>query len=102
MPLAVLDERRNCDDGYAVLASELQGIIAAEHGAVVMHQLSKQSHASHAAQAAQVVRGFGVARALEDAPGARAEREEVPRLGEGLCRLREVTEGTSCCGTICC
>ncbi len=79
---AVRDQVGDADEGQAVAAREGVQLGRARHAAVVVDQLAQHARRRQAGQSGQVDRGLGVAAALEDASGSRAQWEDVPRARE--------------------
>ncbi len=82
VPAAVLDQVGDGDEPEAVLRAELDQIGDARHRAVVLHDLADHAGGVQPGQTCEINGRLGLARALEDATAARAQREHVPRLDE--------------------
>ena len=79
----VLAQLLDGDERQVVLGGKFPQIRHALHAAiVVVYQLAEHARRLAARQPRQIHRRLGVARALQHAAGARAQREDVARPGE--------------------
>jgi hypothetical protein len=78
------------NDAQVVFLRELEQLRQAHHRAVLVHDLDDHARGIEARETREIHRSFGLARANEHAPIARAQRkrmaglEEVGRLGAGI------------------
>ena len=82
MPAPVLDQVGDRDHLQLVRGAVLDQVGHAGHRAVVLHDLADHAGRDHAREPREVDGRLGLARALEHAAAARAEREDVARLDE--------------------
>ena len=90
MPAPVLDQVGDGDQLEPVALAELDEVRDAGHRPVVVHDLADDAGRREPGEAREVDGRLRLARALEHAAGARAEREDVPGLDEVVRRRRRV------------
>ena len=86
----VLDQVLDRDQLDPVALAVRDQVGHARHRPVLVHDLADDAGRVEAREPREVDRGLGLARALEDAAGARAQREDVARLDEVVRALARV------------